>query len=150
MSGYRFGDLTRGVIRMASESRSSLTSNSSIPNEEKRKNSQEVKNEKKNECDITMDDYLPKKNKFQMKQTDIESCIKNKTQDSIDDSSPSVTSGLLSDSVWPDPEPLVGKEEVLVDDVSRLNPTEVERVFQCRNKDDVLTVLRLAAEDNRN
>lgn len=37
---------------------------------------------------------------------------------------------------WPDPEPLEGA--LILDDVTRLNATEVERVFMVRSVEDVL------------
>jgi FAD/FMN-containing dehydrogenase len=53
-----------------------------------------------------------------------------------------------SEATWPDPTALPHASPQ-VDDVSRLNATEVERVFEVRTPDDVKVVLRRASEEGR-
>ena len=51
----------------------------------------------------------------------------------------------LSEVNWPDPDPEIRKDQkLLLDDVTRMNPTEVDRIFFVRSAEDVKHVLRLA------
>ena len=54
----------------------------------------------------------------------------------------------VQDLVWPDPDPGVTKS-LAVDDVTRLNSTEVERIFFVRNSGDVQRVLSQARAEGR-
>ena len=73
--------------------------------------------------------------------------IKKKASQSED----ATTSGRefnLQDLVWPDPDPGITKS-LAVDDVTRLNSTEVERIFFVRNTGDVQRVLGQARAEGR-
>ena len=50
----------------------------------------------------------------------------------------------LSQINWPDPDPITHRSELLVDDVTRMNAKEVDRIFFVRCLEDVKHVLRLA------
>ena len=52
----------------------------------------------------------------------------------------------LTEINWPDPDPEIRKDnqKLLLDDVTRMNPTEVDRIFFVRSSEDVKHVLKLA------
>ncbi|CAE8659898.1 unnamed protein product [Polarella glacialis] len=57
--------------------------------------------------------------------------------------------GLLEGACWPDPDPRPGCSKVMADDVTRLNATEVERIFYVRSEADIKQVLAQARQEGR-
>ena len=55
----------------------------------------------------------------------------------------------IKDVSWPDPDPCVGNKSIRVDDVTRMNEENVNRIFFVRSVQDVQHVLNLAREDGR-
>ena len=50
----------------------------------------------------------------------------------------------LDELIWPDPNPEVNQNVLMVDDVTQMNAKEVDRIFMVRTTEDVQHVLKLA------
>ena len=55
----------------------------------------------------------------------------------------------LSELNWPDPDPVVNESKLFLDDVTRMNAKEVDRIFFVRCVDDVKHVLQLGMVSNK-
>ena len=50
----------------------------------------------------------------------------------------------LDELIWPDPNPEINQNVLMVDDVTQMNAKEVDRIFMVRTTEDVQHVLKLA------
>ena len=50
----------------------------------------------------------------------------------------------LDELIWPDPNPEIKQNVLMVDDVTQMNAKEVDRIFMVRTTEDVQHVLKLA------
>ena len=50
----------------------------------------------------------------------------------------------LNELNWPDPDPEINQNVLMLDDVTRMNAKEVDRIFMVRTTEDVRHVLKLA------
>ena len=50
----------------------------------------------------------------------------------------------LDELIWPDPNPEIKQNVLMVDDVTQMNAKEVDRIFMVRTTEDVRHVLKLA------
>ena len=55
----------------------------------------------------------------------------------------------LSELNWPDPDPVVNESKLFLDDVTRMNAKEVDRIFFVRCVDDIKHVLQLGMVSNK-
>ena len=55
----------------------------------------------------------------------------------------------LSELNWPDPDPVVNETKLFLDDVTRMNAKEVDRIFFVRCVDDVKHILQLGMVSNQ-
>ena len=158
--GYRFGDGTRWILRNVIGA-GGRNNSASDDDDETPRSTQTETHEQRRERLLQRVRSEEEKDEQQQQQQQQQQQEEGRRSSSVVDttnstSTTTTTSGSLSPFVpavslegasWPDPDPTLHCSDsatARVDDVTRLNATEVDRVFMPRSVDDVRDILALA------